>query len=265
MVKKTMSLRILFYVIFIILVTSYRYKGDAMNKNLIFVFIVFLSLTGLSGQAFAKDLKIYKFGKEPKLDVQMIDEPLYKTKNLTQPPFMIKIERINDKKYNSIVKGSPYWDYYSSKEGINMNFLRVLLMNPSYNYYKNITIHIHHYLVDKPKYVSSYGIRKTYDSSKVKLFETEINTITAIPKNSKIVIDTHGIKTSFSETRAGDVGYYSGAYHRDASDVYAGYIISFFSNGKLLLQMTNNKALEEKGIKNLSADEVEGVVETSEE
>lgn len=226
-----------------------------MKKQFICIFLYILCLTY---PATAEELKTYTYGKEPQLEYELREEPIYRTKNLTGSPIMIKIQRINEDKFMEKIKNVHYWGTSFSEKGEELNFLRVFLFNATNLTFKNMKICVQHFTVDKP-YTTRTGAyhKKIFDKSKMKLYELKTYSLHYIPAHSRVVIDTPGVNLPFS--RSGFIddawdrthAYADDTYKTESGELYAGYIISFFHNKKLLLQMTNNKMLEEKGIKAL--------------
>jgi len=199
------------------------------------------------------NFKVYKFGNEPKLDNSPKNDKLIPTSNLTKNPFFIKSFLIDEKVLTTKESSYRRSGTRKYKSGVKSFYLRILLMNPAPEPYKNLYVSVHHYVYDIPHNVSG-----TYSAShrrdKVKVYTKKLYRLKKVPGKQKIVIDTEGIDLSFSEYKFIDDGWdrthgYDDTYSSKTGEIYVGYIISIFNNKKLIYQQTNSRDLREFGIK----------------
>ena len=203
--------------------------------------------------------KVYKFGKEPKLEKEKQVDNLYPTNKLTRSPFLVKSSLVSFKDLNY-----KYSDIHSSgstksESGAENFFLRVLFINATQSSFNNIYICVQHFIVDKPYTISHGGnVRRSYSKDKNKLYVKKIYRLEKILPNQKLVIDTKGINLRFSKYQFVDDAYdrsHAGlddTYRSFSGEEYSGYIISIFHKRKLLFQRTSNRNLKEKGVEKLS-------------
>jgi len=194
---------------------------------------------------------MFPWGKAPEIDMSLQNEPVYRTRNLTRSPFMVTIERAHDNlfDYKSKYRSYYYWWHYYNEKGVNINFLRVKFQNPTSLSFRNIYVMVQHFAGShKAGHHRGTSVRgKGYPHS------TELYELGGIKPNAKFGFDTQGVEFRF-DREGWHRGYYYYQSHieRGENIDYAGYIISFLdSKNNLLLQMTNNKQLDEKGLKKI--------------
>ena len=205
----------------------------------------------------AKDeFSVYAFGKEPKISTSTTKDPLYRTKGCQMPALMVDAKKIFSKEYhNKSVSIDSDGDAYYKKSGNRLNGYRLYVINPHPKEFKNVVLRINHFIESRPsKTTSAGGTRMISEStSDKKTSELQTYQIASIPANGKIVIDTPPIKLFFSSTRFVDDPYdraygYDDSFSSKSGDKYQGCVITIMDGNTILVQITNNRSLQEFSI-----------------
>ena len=235
----------------------------AMNKIILSAYLflfIFVPLTEISSE----EIIMYDLGNAPEKEIFEVKERNINTLKIISTPFIIKVSRYADEEDKAFLVPGPFGKMTKNIAAVT-HYERILFINPLNIKAKNLYLSIEYYYYKypaKPETFSTSRFRKNNNKEIkvdpiIRFYNAKIYKLKTIKPSSKTIIDTPGnrIYLGGSKKKAEEIIVLNkdGSTHTiKAIKEYAGYILSIFSENKLINQITNNQKLRKNGFSKLT-------------